>query len=183
MTFEELNDKVLKAQAGNGRMTDIVSGIYTPLIEDKNIFLVSEKGQRVRVTENSLASMRIVTDATKAAEAKTTRDARSSETYSTLQAALAADKTKISEKTKFNVVHRLRIVDTATENLVYRNEHYKGYPAYLKSARVAAALTDATERQNAFAEASEALRQTGVKNGITEEDKNLVLMPVFTVTQ
>lgn len=187
MNFADLTKKVVEVALGGARMIDIATGSYSVLSDGENVFLVSEKKERVPVTLAGLASLRIVEDAAKAQAVKTTRDARESIDYTNLQKALLAEKVKLSESTKFNVVHRLQIIDVATDQPIYKNDCYKGYPEYMKASRNAANLPKASEEQiavrnAAFTDASDALRKSGLKSGITADSKNLQQMPVFTVT-
>jgi hypothetical protein len=187
MDFAKLTTNVLAVVLGGQRMTDIATGSYSIVPEgDDKIYLVSEKKEKVLVSAASLAALRIVSDATKAAAVKTTREARESGDYSTLQKALVAEQVKLSENTRLNVVHRLQIMDTINDAPVYKNDCYQGYPEYMKASRSAFALPSVspeqiTARNNAFTEASENLRKTGLKKGITADNKHLQLMPVFTV--
>jgi hypothetical protein len=188
MTFAELSKSVADAQLGNARLTDVKAGTYSIAIDGDKIFLVSDK--KVKIPVNSaatLAGLRISTDAAKAATCKTTREARDSDNYNTLQKMIVAEGFQLSESTKFNVIHRLKIQDVATDSPVYKNEHYKGYPEYVKSARKAAAmpavtLNDQTARSTAFSEATDALRLSGVKSTVPNTDEAFILMPVFSVT-
>lgn len=186
MNFEQLSKGILDAKLGGNRITDLDSGVYTVSIDGEKVFLVSEKKGKVPVTVAGLAALRIVESKDKAIVVKTTREARESSDYSTLQKALLAETVKLDDSTKFEVVHRLRIIDGTSDSPIYKNNCYNGYPQYVKASRNAnamPALTDEqkTARNNAFTEASEALRASGVKSGITLEDKNLQLMPVFQV--
>lgn len=188
MTFAELSKSVADAQLGNARLTDVKAGTYSIAIDGDKIFLVSEK--KVKIPVNSaatLAALRISTDATKAATCKTTREARDSDNYWTLQKAIISEGFQLSESTKFNVIHRLKIQDVATDAPVYKNEHYKGYPEYVKSTRKAAAMPAVTDndklaRNAAFSEASDALRASGVKGTVPNTEDAFVLMPVFSVS-
>ena len=186
MNFAELTEKVKSATLGSNRMTDIAAGKYTVAINGADVFLVSEKKEKVPVTVNGLAALRIVESKDKAITVKNTREARESTDYTTLQKAIADEKVKLDDATSFEVVHRLRIIDGVSEQPIYKNNCYNGYPQYVKASRAASALPALTDEQrtarnNAFTEASEALRSSGVKPGIAIEDKNLQLMPVFTV--
>lgn len=186
MNYTDLTKAVLSAPINNARLTDLEKGTYSLQIDGENINLVSEKKQNTRLSVNSLAAMRVVADAVSAATAINTRDARTNPAYSTLQAALVAEKVTISDATKFNVVHKIRIQDAVTDSPVFKNEHYKGYPEYVKASRKAAGMPLVTEEQRAarnaaFTEASEALRASGIKSGTATDDKNLLLMPVFMI--
>jgi hypothetical protein len=188
MTIAELSKAVADAQLGNARMTDIKSGTYTIGIDGDKIHLLSDKKTKVPLASvNTLAGLRIATDAAKAASCKTTREARDSENYNTLQKALIAESVKLSENTKFTVIHRLKIQDVVTDSPVYKNENYKGYPEYVKAARKAAAMSTATPdnvaaRNAAFTEATDALRASGVKAGVKDVDESYMLIPVFSVS-
>ena len=186
MNYTDLTKAVLSAPINNARMTDLEKGTYSLVIDGDNIALVSDKKQKTRLSVNSLAAMRIVANAADAAKATNTRDARTAPEYSTLQAALVAEKVTISDATKFNVVHKIRIQDAVTDSPVFKNEHYKGYPEYVKASRKAAGLPTVTEEQRSarnavFTEASEALRASGVKPNTPTDDNNLLLMPVFMI--
>ena len=186
MDFTELTKKVKEAAIGTGRMTDVKNGVYHIDPSGKNICLVSEKKQRIAVTENALAALRIVESSDSMKDIVTTRDARNSEAFKNLQDAVEAESVKLSADTKFEVVGHLRILDITTDKPTYRNECYKGYPSYVKASRIAAAMPHATDEQTsarnlAFSEASEELHTSGLKPSITEEDKNLMLIPVFKV--
>lgn len=188
MNFSDLTKKIKDAKISTVRMSDIKTGTYHIDPSGTDIYLVSDKKQKIRVTENALASLRIVEDPEKAKLVLTTRDARDSEQYKSLQDAVNSEEITLSEDTKFNVVHRLKVIDAATEKPTYRNECYTGYPEYLKAARKAGAMphvtTDETDARNlVFSEASAALRKTELKLGITEDDKHLNLIPVFQVSK
>lgn len=190
MTFSQLNKEIAKVTLGTARMTDIKDGIYHLECEGDKVTLVSDSGHKVPVNTNNfaaLASMRITDDATEAQKVSTTADARGNAAYSNLKDKLAKESIELDDTCKFNVVHRLKIKDIATDSLVYQNVHYNGYPQYVKAARKANALpnitpSEQTARQQAFADASEALRVSGIKAGVKEANENLVLMPVFTLT-
>lgn len=190
MDYKDLTKKVTEASLGNARMTDIAVGKYAVAIEGEDkIFLVDEKKVKVPVTATGLAALRIVESQEVAKKIATTREARESSDYKTLQKALQGESgVVLSDKTRFNVVHRLRIIDNINDKPVYKNECYIGYPEYVKAARLASAMPSVsddqkTARANAFTEASENLRKSGIKTGINSEDKNLQLLPVFTVTE
>ena len=185
-TFDDLNQAVLTAQINRARMTDISEGTYHLEIGESagkpTVALVSEKGQKVALNpENlaSLASMRIVEDPAAAKKAATTRDARVSPDYKTLQDSMNAAGKSVTKDSKFTVVHQLSILDPISEQPVYKNTCYSGYSAYLKACRNAAKLAG-TDRANAFNDATGALRETKLNAGVKDADK--VLMPVFQVT-
>jgi hypothetical protein len=190
MTFAQLTKKIQEVSLGTARMTDIKDGIYHLECAGDKVTLVSETGHKVPVNTNNfaaLASMRIVEDEKAAQKIATTADARISPVYSNLKDKLAKEGAELDESFKFNVVHRLKIKDVATDTLVYQNVHYNGYPEYVKAARKANALpnitpAEQTARQQAFADASENLRNSGIKEEVKESSENLVLMPVFTMT-
>lgn len=188
MTLNELAKAVAEAQLGNPRMTDVVSGTHTISIDGEKVFLVSDKKVKVPISIPSLASLRIVTSEANAKTAANTREARTNENYKPFQAALAAEGgVKLDANTKFTVVHRLPIVDSITGETLLRNENYKGYPEYVKSARKASAMPSVTPEQitarnNAFTEASEALHASGYKAGIAATEKTSLMLPVFTVS-
>ena len=190
MTFSQLNKEIQKVVLGTARMTDIKDGIYHLESAGDKLTLVSETGHKVPVNTNNLAalaSMRIVEDIKEAQKVSTTADARISPAYSNLKDKMAKEAIELDEACKFNVVHRLKIKDIATDTLVYQNVNYNGYPQYVKATRKVNALpnltpTEQTARQHAFADASETLRASGVKEGVKESNENLILMPVFTLT-
>ena len=190
MTFAQLTKKIQEVVLGTARMTDIKDGSYHLETEGDKLSLISDTGHKVPINVDnlaSLASMRIVEDAAEAKKIKTTADARISPVYSNLKDKIAKEKVELDDTCKFNVVHRLRIKDAASDALVYQNAHYNGYPEYVKAARKAVNLpnitpSEKTARTQAFADASDALRNSGVKAGVKESDDNLVLMPVFTMT-
>jgi hypothetical protein len=151
--------------------------------------LVAGKNAKYPIGVRSLAAMRIVTDASKVT-VKTTREARDNENFNTLQNAIVNENLPVTEATKFNVVAHLRVHDAATDAQILKNEHYKGYPEYVKTTRKIAAkfprnivLTEAqqAERNTAFTEATDALRASGAKS-VADDDKNYIMMPVFTVS-
>jgi len=186
MTFEELNLGIATAPINNARMTDIKTGTYHIEIGEAvgkaTVAFVSENNKRVVINPenlNSLASLRIVEDVKSAQAVSTTRDARQSDDYKTLQDAMAAAGSTVTKDSKFKVVHQLSILDPISDQPVYKNTCYAGYPAYLKACRSAAKLTG-TERSNAFNDATGALRETKLNAGVKDADK--VLMPVFQVT-
>lgn len=188
MDFNTLAKQLAEVQLGNARMTDVATGTYAIAIEGDKVSLVSETKQRIPVSLPSLAAMRIVADASKATAAKTTREARESADYSNLQKAITLEGKSLTDKTRFTVVHRLQIQDVVNDAPIYKNECYKGYPEYVKASRKAANLPSASDEQKAarnaaFTEASEELRKSGVKAGIAADNKNLLLMPVFTVAE
>lgn len=182
--FVKLNSDVLEASIGSARITDVKEGTYNLELKDDKISLVDSKKKAIGITINTLAGLRIVTSAEKAKVAATTRDARESDDYMTLQDALKLEGgPKLDETTKFNVVHRLKIHDSVNDKPVYRNECYKGYPAYVKAAREAANLDVADPTRNTkFNEATDALRASELKAGIIESPKTLQMLPVFTIT-
>ena len=190
MTFSQLTKAIAAVTLGTARMTDIKDGIYHLECAGDKVSLVSETGHIVPINTNnfaSLASMRITDDEKEAKKIATTADARISPVYSNLKDKVAKEKIDLDDSVKFNVVHRLKIKDIATDTLVYQNNCYNGYPQYVKAARKANSLpnitpAEQTSRQQAFADASEELRLSGVKDGVKESNENLVLMPVFTVT-
>lgn len=188
MDFTTLSKNLAEVQLGSARMTDVATGTYAIHIDGDKVALVSETNQKIPVSLPSLAAMRIVADAAKAATAKNTREARDNADYSNLQKAITLEGKSLNEKTRFTVVHRLQIQDVVNDLPIYRNECYKGYPEYVKASRKAAGMPNASVEQTsarnaAFTEASEELRKTGVKSGITADAKNLLLMPVFTVSE
>ena len=189
MDFKDLQNEIVKAQVGVARITDVKTGkVYSIVIDtidgkDK-VFLKEEgTGKRHSLTVNSLASMRIVATQEDAKKVDTTSGARDADGYSTLQAAVVAENgVKIGASTIFTVVHKLKIMDREDETTpVYKNEHYKGYQAYLKGARVAGAMEVGDDRNNRFNELGEELRKSGIKDGVKPDEKNLVMMPVFIV--
>jgi hypothetical protein len=192
MDFATLKTKVAEAQIGRSRLTDLKKGTYTLALDPdpkvENVYLVSEKKVKTPISINSLAGMRVVTSVDGMATIVTTADAReNADKVGTLQNMVANEGFAISETTKFNIVHHLRIKETGTDAFVYKNEHYKNYADYVKTSRKIAALPGDTKPERdakaiAFTEASEALRSGGLKSTATLEDKNLILMPVFTVT-
>lgn len=190
MTFNELQSAVEKAPIGIARITDVTNGDYKLAIEEGDsadkakLFLVSEKtGKKHSITVNGLAAMRVVASASDAAKATTTADARVSPDYANLQARVAEENgVKITDKTKFTAVHSLRILDAETELPVFKNSCYIGYPAYIKAARSARTIVDATERNNKYNELNDSLRSSGVKKNTKETAENLILMPVFMVS-
>jgi hypothetical protein len=189
MKLEEIQKEILKINLGNARMTDVVNGTYqvfSPEGEDK-VFIVNEEKHKVGVTFASLAAARIAVDPTAAAKLKTTRDARDSDAIISLKAGIESEKITFDDNLKLKVVHRLHIMDSVTGKKVYKNDCYEGYPTYVKSAREASLLPTDTEEQrlarnNAYTNASEALRKTDLKSGVTETAKYLLQMPVFQVT-
>jgi hypothetical protein len=193
MNFEELAAAVATQIIGSAKLTDIKPGIYTLLpgaTVDDPCHLVSEKKQKYPISVRSLAAMRIVTDASKVT-AKTTVDARESEQFTNLQSALVNDGLKISESTKFNVVGQLKIMDIATDEPVYKNQHYQGYADYVKKTRKIANLPRKTQEERdartaGFTDASEALRATGVNKGAkapkADDLTQVLTMPYFTVS-
>lgn len=194
MNFDELSKKIMEAPVGNVRLTDVKKGsTYQITFDDKNrVYLTDAKKNRTPVSPNALAALRVVTDPVKAATAKTTRDARTHEDYNQLQKLLLAENgIKLDANTKFNVVHQLQILDTNqdTDTPIYRNECYRGYPAYIKETRKIAASANANDdeatvaaRGAAYTAASEALRATGLKPGIQHNETTWMMMPVFTIT-
>lgn len=187
MNFDELSKKVAEATLGSNRMTDIAEGNYTIGVDGEKVMLVSEKKEKIQISVNGLAALRIVEDAAKAKAIATTRDARESSDYSTLQKAVVSEAVKLNDSTQLKVVHRLRIIDGVNDKPIFKNNCYNGYPEFVKASRKASAMPavseeQRTERANAFTEATETLRASGVKSGITVEDKNLQLLPVFQVT-
>lgn len=192
MNYTELQKSIAEQQLGSARLTDIPKGTFAialPSKEGDPIYLVGEKKSKFPIGLRSLAAMRIVTDASKVT-VKTTREARDSENFNTLQNAIVNENLVISDATKFNVVGHLRVHDAGTDAQILKNEHYKGYPEYVKTTRKIAAkyprnvvLTEsqAAERNTAFTEATEALRASGAKS-VPNDDKNYIMMPVFTVT-
>jgi hypothetical protein len=188
MDFKDITKKIAEVVLGSTRMTDIASGVYAIVSSGEELHLVSAKGEKTPITMAGLASLRIITDAVKAKEAITTRDARESEHFTNLQKAIAADAgVVLTENTKFTVAGRLRIHDSVSDSLVYKNDQYIGYPDYVKASRKAFAMAKATEdqiaaRNAAFTDASEDLRKSGLKKGVTAIDANLQLLPYFTVS-
>jgi hypothetical protein len=186
MTFDDLNTAVSTADINRARMTDIKEGTYHIEIGEAagkaTVALVSETKKRVILNPDNLASlaaMRIVEDEKAAQAVKTTRDARQSADYKTLQDAMNDASKSVTKDSKFTVVHQLSILDTITDAPVYKNTCYSGYSAYLKACKAAAKLVG-TERSNAFNDASGALRETKLNANVKESDK--VLMPVFKVS-
>jgi hypothetical protein len=192
MNFKDLAKSISEAQLGSARMTDVAAdkGVYNVLIgSDDKVSLVSEKKHKVAITNiATLAAMRITDNVEEAVKVTSTREARSNENYSTLQAACNAEGFVLSPDTKFTVVHRLQIIDTEKDEPIFKNELYTGYAAYSKGARKAFAMANGTNdekaaRTLAFTEASDALRASGLKNKNTPKtEENLLLMPVFTIT-
>jgi hypothetical protein len=192
MNFTELKEKIASEQLGGARLTDIKPGSYKlvlPSTEDGVINLVDDKKHKYPITARGLASMRIVTDASKIT-VKTTREARElPEVFGNLQKAIVDEGLAISESTKFNVVGGLRVYDAAGEP-VYKNLHYQGYPEYLKATRKAFNMpkttkNEETARNAAFTEAGDTLRQTGVNKGTKapkDVDDSYICMPVFTIS-
>lgn len=192
MNFNELQKSIADQQLGTARITDMKKGVYKlvlPSKEGEAILLVGEKKEKYPIGLRSLAAMRIVDDASKIT-VKTTREARDNGIVKTLQDAIVNEGVAISEATKFNVVGHLRVHDAGLDSQVLKNENYKGYPEYVKTTRKIAAkyprtavLTEAqqTERNAAFTEATETLRASGAK-AVADDDKNYIMMPVFTVT-
>ena len=187
MTFPELQLEVQKAQVGNAKVTDIATGEYTLSIEgdagEEKLFLVAAvTNKRHSISVPGLASLRMVTKVDDATKIAATNEVAEAEGYSNLQTAmLAEDGMKLTDKTKFTAVHRLRILDQQTGLPIYRNNFYNGYGAYLKGARIAGNMPAGDDRNSKFGELNDALRATGVKANIATDDKTLVLMPVFTV--
>jgi hypothetical protein len=193
MNFEQLQKSIAEQQLGNARLTDIKKGVYSlalPAKDGEQIYLVGTKNAKYPIGLRSLAAMRVVTGPDKIT-VKTTREARENANFNTLQNAIVEDKLPLTEATKFEVVGHLRIHDAGTDGPIYKNEHYKGYPEYVKTTRKIAnqfpagkEYTDAekTVRNTMYTEAAEALRSSGVKTGVKDEDNNFLLMPVFTVS-
>jgi hypothetical protein len=193
MTFAELQTAVAEQQLGNAKLTDIKTGTYSLVLgatKEDPCHLIGSKKEKYPISVRSLAAMRIVTDASKVALAKTTREARDNDAFSTLQKSIVDDSLPVTEATKFNVVGHLKIQDVVTEEPVYKNEHYVGYPIYVKASRKAANLPRKTEdertiRNAAFTEATDNLRASGVNKGAKapkDEPNSYIMMPVFTVT-
>ena len=188
LNFEKLKAAIISAPINNSKMTDLASGSIHTISGDtdkdgKDIYFLVDVASKKRtpITANGLAAMRIVEDATKAVLVLNTRDARTNENYKPLQAAVAAEKITLNADTKFSVVHQLEILDPVTSQPYYKNDKYNGYPAYLKATQLASRkLGD--ERNNAFSEATEALRATNLKTGTTDVPENKLHMPVFVVT-
>jgi len=195
MKFEQLKEKLAKVQIGRSRLTDLKKGVYSIELDadaaNETVYLVSDKKVRTPISVTAFAGLRIVTSADHATVSITTADARDNENYRSLQHSVVNEGMTIDSSTKFTVVHNLRIKEAASDDLVYKNENYNGYAAYLKSSREAAALPGAkvtdtdeqkTARNAAFTKAGEELRASKVKPNTPITDKTLVLMPVFTVT-
>lgn len=188
MNFDELIIKVKAANVGGSRMTDVKEGKYKlAFLDDNKVALISDKNHKVNVTPESLASMRITVDATRAKTLGTTSDARdNSDIVTNFQTAVLAEGSKINKDSVFEVVHRLKIKDAVTDKLIYKNQHYTGFAEYSKEATEASALpsttpADVAARNAKFNQASAKLRATKIKDGITETENNLQLMPVFIV--
>jgi hypothetical protein len=186
LTFEQLNEGIATADINRARMTDIKTGVYHIEIGEvagkPTVALVSDSKKRVVLNPenlNSLAAMRIVEDEKAAQAVKTTRDARESADYKTLQDAMAAAGSTVTKDSKFKVVHQLSILDSISDAPVYKNTCYAGYTAYLKACKAAAKLTG-SDRNNAFNDATAALRETKLNAGVKDDQK--VMMPVFQVT-
>jgi hypothetical protein len=183
MDYGKLTIGIANAPIGGARMTDVADGVYNLKIEGEDVFFQAPKKPRLKVTENALAALRVVTDAALAASLKTTKDFRESNVGMNLQNAITTEQVKeLNANTQFTVCHRVQIVDSITGTPIYKNEHYNGYPEYLKEARAAAKL-EGTARTDAFTLASEKLRATTVKAGTPAEAKNILHMPVFIVSQ
>jgi hypothetical protein len=184
MNFAELSKAVAEVSLAQARITDVAPGVHTISIDGEKVYLVNEKKEKFPISTRSLAAMRIVKSAADALKATNTADARETDVYGTLQDSIKKENIKVDENTKFTCVHRLAIQDTINNQPVYKNNNYKGYPEYVKSARKASALPSVsdeqkTARNNAFTEASEALRASGAKS---TDAKHCLLMPVFTVS-
>jgi len=186
MTFEQLAKAVSETTIGRSRLTDLGKGVYTIQLDpksDTSAFLVSDKKKKTPVSIEALAALRIVKSAADAATAVYTNEVRENAQYGNLQDSITNEGLKINENTKLEVVHKLRVKDAVTGDIIYRNEHYKNYADYVKASRKAALITADAERRAAFTEASEALRTGGLKTPTPAlEDKNLVMIPVFTVS-
>lgn len=188
MNFKDLTEGVLKAPIGNGRLTDLKKGKYNLMIDGDDVFLIDVKKSKTPISVNSLAALRVVTDIEKASKVIDTRSARAeTETYGNFKTLIQAEGAKLDEKTSFEVVHHLRIIDSISDKPVYKNEHYQGYPEYLKTTRKISADRSQDKdaiaaRGVAYTAASETLRATELKAAVTLKDENLMMMPVFVVT-
>jgi hypothetical protein len=193
MNFEKLQKEIADLQLGNAKLTDIKTGTYAlvlPAKDGETIFLVGAKKNKYPISLRGLAAMRVVTAADKIT-VKTTKEARDNDNFRSLQSAIVDDSLPITENTKFSVVGHLRIHDAGSDELVYKNEHYTGYPEYVKTTRKIAAKYPSTgtfsevekaDRNAQYTEATEVLRASKVKKDTVIDDKNLIMMPVFTVT-
>jgi hypothetical protein len=199
--LDQLREAIANAQVGRSRLTDLVKGKYTlSVVADEkdakklHVSLISEKKVKTPLTINSLAGMRIATSQAKVANILSTEDARATEEIGTFQNSLALDNSILTEGMQFEVIHKLRIKDNINDKgtdktkWVYNNNCYKGYPEYVKAATKANGMPSATDddaaaRNAAFNEATATLRASGLKDEVTLEDKNLQMLPVFTVTK
>jgi hypothetical protein len=195
--LDQLREAIADAKIGRSRLTDLVKGKYTlSVVADKDdakklhVSLISEKKVKTPLTVNSLAGMRIATSQAKVANILSTEDARATEEIGTFQNSLAQDNSILTEGMQFEVIHKLRIKDNINDKnkWVYNNNCYKGYPEYVKMATKANGMPSATDddtaaRNAAFNEATATLRASGLKDEVTLEDKNLQMLPVFTVTK
>jgi hypothetical protein len=195
--LDQLREAIADAKIGRSRLTDLVKGKYTlSVVADKDdakklhVSLISEKKVKTPLTVNSLAGMRIATSQAKVANILSTEDARATEEIGTFQNSLAQDNSILTEGMQFEVIHKLRIKDNINDKnkWVYNNNCYKGYPEYVKMATKANGMPSATDddtaaRNAAFNEATTTLRASGLKDEVTLEDKNLQMLPVFTVTK
>lgn len=193
--LELLQKQIADAQVGRSRLTDLAKGQYTlSVVADSkdpqklNIALVSDKKVRTPISVNGLAAMRIAVSKDKVANILTTEDARDTDEITTFQNALAAEQIKLSSGISFEVIHRLRMKDTVNPDnkFIFKNNCYKSYPEYVKASGKAAAMPSVTKdeetaRNNAFTEATNTLRASGVKPDVAIDDKHLSLIPVFSV--
>jgi hypothetical protein len=186
-----LLEKIKNAQISNGRLTDISKGSYTLEVktDDKKnlvIALVGEKKNRIPVTVNGLAALRIAVSKDAVSKIESTEDARDSDEIRPFQAAILAEEVKLTPGLKFEVIHRLRMKDSVNGGWVYRNNCYTKYPEFLAASSKANAMPKVTTdeiaaRNLAFNEATVALRASGKKTEVTVDEKHLSLIPVFTV--
>jgi len=190
MNFDELIVKVKAATVGGQRMTDVKEGKYKlTFLDGDKVALISDKNHKVNVTGDSLAALRIALDTARAKTLTNTTEARdNSDVITNFQTAVMAEGSKITKDTIFEVVHRLRIKDQVNEKpgLIYKNQHYKGFAQYTKDNADAFAMPSTTPaetaaRNAAYNQNSAVLHASGLKDGITEVDTNLQLMPVFYV--
>lgn len=182
--YSVLMDKIKSAVLTTARMTGVKVGQEWALEpgSDNDHKFKTEKSADITLSDNAAASIRVCQDPTAAVKFGTTAEARESGVIVTLQKALTDEAVKeLNEKTKFKCIHRVKIIDTITDQPVLNNECYNGYKDYLKAARKAARLTG-DARRDAFAAASDALRSSGVINqaDLNNTDK-IQHMPVFQV--
>jgi hypothetical protein len=186
MTFAELNKAVAEAQINTQRLTDLATGTYSPIIVKDRAYLTNASGVKVPVTENSLASLRIVKSKADAIESKSTAEARANDKYSSFQKTAADEKIELKETTKFEVVHQLKILDSITDEPILKNNAYRNYADYQKASRKAFNMphsndTETSARNQAFNDATEALRAGGADKAKAADVKNHLMMPVFVI--